>query len=299
MILPCPSCKAELSAALIGADGRCPYCGTKAHEPSPDPPSRPAAKPVPPYEFEIDTVPSPRARSAAPPSPPVAVDPPPATPTPVREAALPRGWGGLAVGARGILGGKPASVPARLLFRVEHPRTITGWDAWMVRFSDGGDGWLLDREGALAIVRPYKLPQPIAFESLREGQLVRFEGSSPATVVDIGTAVLRGAEGNTDLQRGARVRYATLAGDVWRYHLQWAEGLPFEALRGEVVDPSMLAAGFALRAPSGFKGSVSSSFGWFTQMPLAFQIALILLAIPAFAAFGIVVAFEVLAGLFR
>lgn len=263
-------------------------------------PERPSQKRPRPIELDDDdTVPAPRAKSTAQAAPPKAEDPPPIPFSSAFESALPPGWGGLAVGARGILAGKPASMPGRLRFRVEHPRTISSWDAWVLRFSDGGEGWLLDREGALAVLRPYKLPEPIEFDSLREGQLIRFERGSPATVVDLGTAVVRGAEGKTELQKGARVRYATLAGDSWRYHFQWADGLPFEAHRGEVLDPSMLAAGFALRAPSGFKSSVASSFEWFTQAPTALQILLITLAIPAIAGVGLVVLFDVIARLLQ
>jgi hypothetical protein len=298
VLLPCPSCKAELSAALVGADGRCPYCGTKAAEPAFEPAPAPAKRPRAIELDPDDTVPAPRASASAQAEPAATVEPPVVSGSGV-ESALPPGWGGLSIGARGILAGKPASMPGRLRFRVERPRTISWWDAWAVRFSDGGEGWLLDREGALAVLRPYKLPEPIEFDSLREGQMIRFERSAPATVVDLGTAVVRGAEGKTDLQQGARVRYATLAGDSWRYHFQWADGLPFEAHRGEILDPSMLAAGFALRAPSGFRSSVASSFEWFTQMPTLLQITLVLLAIPAIAGLAIVLIFDLVARLLK
>lgn len=301
MFVPCPSCKAELSAALVGADGRCPYCGTKAVESAadPEPPARPKAKV---FEFEDDTVPAPRAKRNIP--APEVPEPPPAELPPqfssAFESALPPGWGGLAVGARGILNGKPASVPGRARFRVERPRTISWWDQWAVRFADGGDGWLFDREGALAILRPWAMPEPVAFESLREGQLLRFERGPPATVVDLGAAVVRGTEGKTEpFEKGSRIRYATLAGDAWRYHLQWPDGGTMECFRGEVLDPKMLAAGFALRAPSSFKESASGSLEWFSNLSPAMQILLISMAIPTVAGFAIVLVFDVLARFFR
>lgn len=300
MFVPCPSCKAELSAALVGADGRCPYCGTKAVASAPEPER--VSKPKDGFVFQDDTVPAPRAKSniAKPdiPDPPAAELPPQFSSA--FEQALPRGWGGLAMGARGILNGKPASIPGRARFRVERPRTISWWDQWAVRFADGGDGWLFDREGALALLRPWKIEEPIAFDSLREGQLLKFERGPPATVVDLGTAVVKGAEGSADpFEKGMRIRYATLAGDAWRYHFTWSDSGQMECLRGEPLDPKMLAAGFALRAPSGFKDSAATSLEWFTNLPPSMQILLISLAIPTIAGVGIVVVFDVLARFFR
>lgn len=299
MLQPCPSCKAELSAALVGADGRCPYCGTKAVLGAAEPEAR--KKPAPAFVDNDDTVPAPRAKSTAQATPPslLEIDGPPIAFSSAFESVLPPGWGGLKVGARGILFGKAASAAGRVHYRVENPRTVGWWDAWAIRFGDGADGWLLDRAGALAIVRPFTPPAPVAFEDLREGMLVRFERGPPATVIDLGTAVVKGTEGVTDFTKGLRVRFATLAGDGGRFHYQWTEGRPFEAYRGDALDPSMMAAGFALRAPSGFRDSAATSFSWFTNMPPWLQITLVLLAIPAIAGLGLVVLFDRIAAAIR
>lgn len=248
-----------------------------------------------------DTVPAPRAKSTAQAAAPALPkdDLPPVAFSSAFESALPPGWGGLKIGSRGILFGKAASVPGRVRYRVENPRTIGWWDAWAVQFGDGADGWLLDRDGALAIVRPFTPPSTTAFEDLREGQLVRFERGPPATVIDIGTAVVKGTEGVTDFQKGQRVRFATFAGDGGRFHYQWTEGRPVECFRGDVLAPSMMAAGFALRAPSGFRDSAATSFEWFTNMPLWLQISMILLAIPTIFGFAIVILFDQLATFLR
>lgn len=296
---PCPSCKAELSAALVGADGRCPYCGTKAVALAAVPEAAPKARLA--IIDTDDTVPAPRAKSTAEAAPPpaIAVEGAPIPFSSAFESALPPGWGGLQVGARGILFGKSATVAGRVRYRVENPRTVGWWDAWAIRFGDGADGWLLDRDGALAMVRPIRAEEGLAFENFREGTLMKFERGPPATVIDLGAAVVKGVEGTTDMEKGQRVRFTTLAGDGGRFHFQWNEGRPVECYRGDTVAPSLMAAGFGLRAPSGFRESAATSFSWFTQMPLWLQITLILLSIPAVFGLASVLVFERIAAVLR
>ena len=298
MFLPCPSCKAELSPALVGADGRCPYCGTLAVTAAAPSVSPPAAAPKPritdPNDPD-DTVPSPRARVEA----PVGAVDEAAAPRKPEPGGLPRGWGGLAVGARGILHGKPAQITGRARFTVDRPKTIGWWDAWAIRYSDGAEGWILDREGSLASAFPWKIQTELDPTQLSEGRLVRLDGGPPSTVVDLGTAVVRGVEGATDFEAGMRLHFATLAGDQWRYQLLWSQSRPLQCWRGERIESAMMAAGFGLRAPSGLKESAATSFEWVGQLPLSMQVVLLLLAIPVVAGAAMWLLFGRFAALFE
>jgi hypothetical protein len=296
VVLHCPSCKAELSPALIGAEGRCPYCGTKAATAaSVEPPARQAPSRPQAVVDTDETEKQPRV--TRPPGAPVGAIGDSPLPLSTAETmpktaavstALPRGWGGLAVGARGILHGKATLIRGRVRFQVERPRMAAWWDVWLVQYGEGGDGWLCDREGALTILRPFKPTSEVTFEELREGMLVRLDAGSPATVIDVGTAIVRGSEGESEWEPGGKVRFAVLAGDGWRYHLQWWKGL--EAFRGEGLESSMLAAGFGLRAPSGLRDSAVATVDTFSNLPQPMQILLIIMAIPVLVGIAVWVA---------
>ncbi len=143
----------------------------------------------------------------------------------------------LSLHARGRLGPDAFDVVGRLRFGYAGGH----WDEWYLVFDDGRDGWLVEDEGELSLVRKESLPgAPPDFEAIQLGASVRL-GDLVFLVTERGTASIEGGEGQLPMavRPGSTLRYVD--GNAGGRHamLEYAED-GVELCLGEPVDADAL-----------------------------------------------------------
>lgn len=200
----------------------------------------------------------------------------------------PPGWGGLTVGARGLLHGKAATVAGRVRYKAGDWSESWSWDEWFLAYDDGNVAYLQDDEGSLTLFRPFVPAHAVAPSELRAGNYAKLDHGSPAMIEEVAEARIVFSEGEVPFvpDPTKAIGYADLVSDAYTYSVEWT-GDEVEFWRGVRVPKQLMASGFALRAPPGGDGGDDDDHDeeeWLANQPPLVK-AMILLAILAVVMF--------------
>ncbi|MEO1980443.1 MAG: DUF4178 domain-containing protein [Fuerstiella sp.] len=157
-------------------------------------------------------------------------------------------------GATGKIRGKNFEVTGRVQY--QHPAGGV-WDEWYLLFSNGRWGWLAEAEGRYYLTFEKKLTSTAElppFDTLEPAQKIKLGPSTQMTVVEVGTAEAKAAEGEIPwaFRVGAPHQFADLQGSDGKFgSIEYSDEQPRLFLGTEVTLDDLHVANEEWRAAMG------------------------------------------------